>query len=114
MKKFILVLVLILLIPIGVGAAEKAELTTPIVSPSTTSYEISRIILDVRGSMVFIELHSSIGTPYVATYRGPVAKAMMRALNKADLSTKSLKRRIFERLIADGKLPAATVTGVPE
>ena len=37
----------------------------------------------------------------------------MKALNKADLSVKSLHRRVLERLIADSFLPGL-VSGSPE
>jgi hypothetical protein len=46
-------------------------------------------------------------------YEGTEATNLMVALNKANLSTKSLHRRIMEKAIADGKL-SGTISGVPD
>jgi len=44
-------------------------------------------------------------------YTGSEALMMINALNTANLSTKSLRRRILERLQADGVVPVGTITG---
>lgn len=41
-------------------------------------------------------------------------EAMLKAFNKANLATKSEERRILERLVADGRLPASTFEGTPD
>ena len=43
----------------------------------------------------------------------PTGDALLTGLNKADLSAKSLERRIYERLIADGVI-TGTIAGVPK
>lgn len=48
------------------------------------------------------------------TYSGDSALVLLRTLNKADLSVKSLHRRIMERLQADGLVGAGVVAGTPD
>ncbi len=46
-------------------------------------------------------------------YEGSIAMTLLLALNTANLTIKSLERRVLERLIADGLL-AGAVTGLPD
>lgn len=43
-----------------------------------------------------------------------LARDIVLGLNKANMSTKSMERRIMERLAADGKLAAGAITGAPD
>ena len=52
--------------------------------------------------------------PAVPEVTGNEVRDMIRFLNKADLSSKSLNKRIMERLLADGHIGAGTITGTPE
>jgi len=70
------------------------------------------LLWDLR--KVFIWVRNPTGHTECFSYKDNMAVAMMRALNTANLSTKSLHRRILERLVEDGKLPAGTVTGSPD
>ena len=42
------------------------------------------------------------------------ARDIVRGLNKANMSTKSMEKRVLEKLIADGYLSAGTITGSPD
>ena len=114
MKKIIVTICLILMLVFSVQAAEQVNLTTPITKPPINSYKIDSIVLNVTGATITIVLIDPVsGEKPVFSYYGPTATALMNALNKVDLSVKSLQQRIFERLIAEGKI-AGTVSGVPD
>lgn len=49
----------------------------------------------------------------VVEYRGEEAATLLAGLNTANLATKSLRRRLIERLQADGHLPAGTIAALP-
>lgn len=91
---------------------EALTLTAPI---SVTSYQIKKILFDLEHAIISIILFDSTNNQRVnAEYAGPTATTLMNQLNTVNLSTTSLHRRILERLVADGKLPAGTVTGTPD
>ncbi len=97
-----------------VQAAEQVNLTTPITKPPINSYKIDSIVLNVTGATITIVLiDTASGEKPVFSYYGTTATDLMKTLNKTDLSIKSLQKRIFERLIADGKI-AGTISGVPD
>lgn len=49
-----------------------------------------------------------------ATYDGSAAEQMVNALNTANLTTNSLRKRIVNKLVQDGYIPAGgNVTGTP-
>ena len=94
--------------------SEKIDLTVAEIAPATSTYEIETLTLDVRGARIYIVLWcAATGKQKTHEYRDTTATQIMRALNTADLSVKSLQRRILERLIADGVL-AGNVTGSPD
>lgn len=105
--------------------AETIILATAEVTPSisTTDYRVVFLSLDWDRSTIVIRLRGTNGESRSFTYGGDrlsatdeqraEALALMVALNKANLSTKSLQRRILERLIADGKL-RGSVSGTPD
>lgn len=94
---------------------ETLTLTTPEVVPqiTTSDYKIASLLLDVEGSTIVVHLRGTNGERKEFRYEGATAKTLLTALNKADLSVKSLQRRILERLLADSKLTGA-VTGLPD
>lgn len=94
--------------------AEQLDLTTPIAKPSVAAYTIASLFLDWLGSRIVISIIGSDGTGFVAEYSGAAAVTLMTALNSANLSVKSLYRRILEKLVLDGKLPAGSVSGTPQ
>lgn len=99
-----------LLVP--VFAQERIDLTTPLTYSSTTGYTFKLISLDWEGAQITILLRDAATPTRVVTftYTGATASTLMIALNKANLSTRSLNQRVLDRLIADGKI-AGTVTG---
>lgn len=90
---------------------ESLSLTTPI---SISSYRVALLSLDWRAAAIRIVVVTPSGEEVVATYSGSFATALMTQLNKLDMSTNSLHKRILDRLVLDGKLPAGTVTGSPD
>lgn len=96
--------------------AESLTLTTPITptAPTTTTYTVRSIYLgrDEEVIRVVVRDNNHVLTTHV--YEGATAVTLMTALNKANLSTNSLQKRILNQLASDGKLPAGTVTGTQD
>lgn len=93
--------------------AEILTLSTPIAKPSVTTVDVLFLGFDWGNSRVTVRVKFSDSTEQEFTYGNSVAATMMSGLNSANLSTKSLYKRVVERLQADGKLPAGTITGTP-
>lgn len=102
--------------------AEELVLTTPITeSKTTTKYKILSFTMDLEQAsgpngepgLVAIRLRSDVGEIFNHAYRGPTAITMIKQLNVVNLTTKSLIKRIMERLATDGILPGV-VQGTPE
>jgi hypothetical protein len=113
MNRMLIGLLLVLVVP--VTAQEKLTLTTPVAS-SITEWSIASFAIDVEAGSLRIGLKDNngarrfIGYPN-ATTTAAQTLALIDALNTANLSTKSLRRRILERLQADGFLGAGTFSG---
>jgi len=95
--------------------AETVTLTTPEITPqiTTTDYRVSYLQLDIERASVVIHLRGTNGERKEVRYDGPAATSLMGALNTANLSVKSLQRRILERIITDGRI-AGAVSGSPD
>lgn len=95
--------------------AETVTLAIPEVTPqiTTTDYRVSYLQMDWERASIVIHLRGTNGERKEIRYDGAEATALMVALNKANLSTKSLQRRILEKAVADSKI-VGTVTGVPD
>jgi len=93
--------------------AEQLDLTTPLVVPDKTFYRVTKLILEWDLQTIGIVLVGSDGVVTTAGYSGAQAIALMTVLNTADLSVKSLQKRVLEKLVTDGKLTAGAVTGTP-
>lgn len=103
---------------------ETYNLTTPETKPAVTNqkYKIVAISLDEELSWIRIRLRGEQNQLLQPEYGGPFATpaerastiTLIRALCVANLTTKSLPKRILERLAADGKLPAGSITGTPD
>jgi hypothetical protein len=103
---------------------ERITLTTPIVQPSITDYQVRSITFDMGADpdrsntiddRVTIVLIPNVPDrePFTHQYEGATAATINRQINRANLSTISLERRIMERLDADNVLDG-TVTGTPQ
>ena len=91
---------------------EQVDLAVPVIPPSITSWRVSLLHLDWPGAQIQIGLLGPNGETAGHVYSGLDAMNLMTALNTANLSVKSLHRRVMERLIADGRL-LGTISGTP-
>ena len=93
--------------------SEQLDLTTPIVTPSRTTYSVQRVLFDWAAAVIQIWVKGSDSVELQLEYTGPTATSLMTILNTANLSTLSLQKRVLQKLVTDGKLPAGTVSGTP-
>lgn len=94
--------------------AETFSLTAAIVPPSRTTYVVVGLSLNWLQAVIQATLVGSDGATIVISWEGAQATTLMIALNKANLSTISLQKRVLQQAVTDSKLPAGTVSGVPD
>jgi len=94
---------------------EKLDLQTPLPPQGTTvtNYRVIELRMNWPLAEVVVTLSDQVGGTINCSYSGPEAAALMLTLNTANLSVKSLHKRTIEKLQADGKLPAGTISGTP-
>lgn len=94
---------------------ETIVLTTPeVVSQTTTGYHIIGIYLILEPPSIFVAFRGTNGeTREWRVTDAAVAGPLLTALSKANLSVKSLPKRIMEQAIADGVF-AGTISGAPD
>jgi hypothetical protein len=92
---------------------EKLALTMPEVPPTIVDWQVQRLDLDWAASRIEIALLGTNGESRAFAYTGTPARTLMVVLNKANLTTNSLHRRILTQLVTDGLL-AGIVTGLPD
>lgn len=92
--------------------AEVITLTTPVPVPSLdiTTWKVVKLELNWLNKIIRIRLQNNRGEFLDHTYINSVAETFMIQLNKANLSTTSLQKRILQRLNMDGII-IGTVTG---
>jgi len=104
--------------------SEQFDLTNPDQAvPGTSTYSLVRLDLQFAGGSIGIELRGSNGERKEislsnspgddVTPPGTEITDLLIALNKANLSTKSLHKRVMEKLIADGLIDG-TISGTPD
>jgi hypothetical protein len=101
--------------------AETVNLTTPITKPPTNAIQLTRLTIDVVAGSIYIEWKGDDGQAFSAAYptlapagsSQPTGTALITSLNTANLSTVSLVKRIYQRLMTDGYI-AGTITGTPQ
>jgi len=94
--------------------AEQINLTIPKPDiPGLSSWRIVVIVLNIQRKLIQIDLLSNSGENKTVKIGGAKATTLIKQLNKANLSTKSLHKRILERLIADGEFNG-TISGTPD
>lgn len=91
--------------------AESISLAAPIAPPTITGYvPVSLLITIVPAPTVVVAILGNTGIVEVFTYPSPTGTAMdnpaavaamIQALNTANLSARSLWRRVFDRLLLD-------------
>jgi hypothetical protein len=94
---------------------EQLDLTTPITT-TRTSYRVSKFHLDGWQDptpVIVVGVIGSDGFEQEFEYRGTQAAERLSVLNTANLTTRSLEKRLLEVLVNDGKLPPGTVSGTP-
>lgn len=101
--------------------AETLTLTTPITPtvPTISTYMVWSLCLGRGDGVIRMIVEDNTGRRTTCLWadrkEAPTeATDLLRALNKANLTTKSLERRCLERAIQDGKLGVGTVTGTPD
>lgn len=93
--------------------AERIDLTVAETKPSNARYTLERLTLDWPAGTIHIQLKGQNGEAKSVVYNStttPTGQTLMIALNKANLTTRSLVQRIFDRLLTDGHL-VGTVAG---
>jgi hypothetical protein len=93
--------------------AEQLDLTAAIVPPSRTTYSVQQLHLSWDTAVIQAVLKGSDGALVVVGWEGAAATTLMISLNKANLSTTSLQKRVLQQAVTDAKLPAGTVSGTP-
>lgn len=114
--KFLLTIFLAsFLLTIPALAEEQIDLITPDqVEVGTSTYRVVQLTLDWEHGRIVVRLVGDNDERKEVVFGdADNARALMQALNKMDLSTVSLHRRIMERLIADGHL-VGSISGVPD
>jgi hypothetical protein len=71
---------------------------------------ILAIFREVDGGGAFL----AGGRAIECRYEGTEAETLIITLNKSNLSTKSLEKRVVEKCQADGKLGAGSIAGAPD
>lgn len=98
--------------------AETASFSAPILAePGASTMRIASLTFQVFPEpVVKVILHQWQGSAFVPTgrrlsviYVGAAATAMLGQLNTANFSTVSLRERVMERLLTDGKLTNCTL-----
>ena len=92
---------------------EKFNLTIPVplTPPDKTHYALRYVRFDWDAKYIEIGLRDSAGRALTKVYdetTTPTGESLMMSLNKANLSSSSLHRRIFTRLAADGVIEAGS------
>lgn len=126
MKTLTLAFSALILALVTVTAQEKATFTTP-VTVSKTFVEVERTdIQRLPDWGLRIYYRDSAGVSQVDEHSGVFdavtnpngADVLVKALNKANLNPatggKTMDRRALEHLVAEGKIPAASITGTPQ
>jgi hypothetical protein len=93
---------------------EQINLTSPVVADpaQATTFRVAALWLNWDGAEIVV--HVTDGTVRkVFRYTGSTATALMTALNKANLTSNSLHKRIINQLISDGYL-SGTISGSPD
>lgn len=90
--------------------SESIVLTTPVTHPSTTDYQPGSLLLQLLPTpLIHVMLVASTGEETRFTYPAPntpfntpaTVTTLIGNLNTTNLSTRSLWRRVFDRLVAD-------------
>lgn len=118
MRRLILGLVLLAFVAAAPQAQEQAVLTTPVVtSTTTTSYQILSVFVQ-RATMgydwmITIRYLDSQGNELSDAHVGAEAAPLVKTVNN-NTTGKSVEKLALQHLIAERRIPAASITGVPQ
>ncbi len=97
--------------------AERIDLTAAETKPSCTSYELERLIIDVKQKSIAAQLIGPNGESKSVVYNSltnPTGASLLATLNTSNNSTgTSLIKRVYNRLLTDNVI-AGTVSGAPD
>jgi hypothetical protein len=94
--------------------AEQLDLASPAqTAPGTNNWRPVLLHLDWEKATIKVGFRGENGEYTSVGWGGAEATTLMVALNKANLSSNSLHKRIMNQAITDGKL-AGTITGTPD
>ena len=94
--------------------AEQLDLASPEqAAPGTVTWKPILLHLDWEQATIKVAFRGDNGEYTSIGWDGADATTPMLVLNKANLSTKSLHKRIMEKAVADGKL-SSTISGTPD
>ena len=125
MKKLVLI-TCVVLGALSAHAQEKIVLTTPVqVSAGATDFRVWDLYMrrthPDQAAEIRVTFREVSGSGFVAGgraitchYGGVDAETLIIALNKVNLSTTSLEKRITQRCQMDGGLGAGTISGSPQ
>jgi len=120
MKRLIVLIAFLIVTP--VPAQESVVLDNPAaVDPGATTFRPFMIHIELLpGPRIIVGLQEwsagfvDGGKNITCTWTGTEAHSLIVALNKANLSSNSLEKRIMTQAQASGCLGAGTITGAPE
>lgn len=115
----VLLTVLLLACAVPAPAQEKLNLTTPQVKPqiTTSDYKVDYFGISRSRQLVVVELLGTNGEKRTYEWTAlttPSALSLMTTLNSANLSVKSLERRILELIATSDAALAGTVSGAAQ
>jgi len=116
MKKILISIGIVFCFVSIIISAEQIDLTTPYDPDEriTSTMKVERLDLNWGDDRISVFLYSTTnGVKFVHHYTGTQATDLMKALNKADLTTNSLQKRVMNRLVTDGLLEGS-VSGSPD
>jgi hypothetical protein len=98
---------------------EQLDLTAPTVA-SVLNYKVTKLHIETTPAYIEIETMDNLGNKVTNSYTstpsptGATAASLLSTLNRGNFSVNSLQKQIINKLVADGYLPAGTVSGVPQ
>ncbi len=90
---------------------EILTITTP--PAQQTTWRVNEVYFNWDAASIQIGLKGTNGEAKHHGYSGPTATTLMTSLNKANMSTTSLHKRVINQLVSDGVI-AGTVSGSPD
>lgn len=115
MNRRLFLLGFVALASLSLSAQERIVLNTPQPQPAqVVGYTVSALLLKYEPTpQIVVTLRGEDGKYTDQVYEGAVALTLLQQLNKVNLSTRSLNQRIFDRLIADGRIVGTVAGSVP-